>query len=53
MRPDTMDVSFLVWLFGGDTCLMLPTTLFASPLSATVDRNVQVLKVERVLLQPG
>ena len=23
-RPDAMDVGFLVWQFGGDTCLMLP-----------------------------
>ena len=23
-RPDAMDVGFLVWQFGGDTCLILP-----------------------------
>lgn len=23
-RPDAMDVGFLVWWFGGDTCLILP-----------------------------
>ena len=23
-RPDAMDVGFLMWQFGGDTCLILP-----------------------------
>ena len=30
-RPDAMDVGFLVWQFGGDTCLILPILTELAP----------------------